>query len=152
MFHKLCCRSKNFVQFSNGESIVIAYVGIVQLTTTLTLHNFLYKPSFSFNLIFVSQLTNSLKFSLIFMSILCLICFHWRDAIAAKIMGLEDNHCRTLTSLSSSKHPIGCKWVYKIKYKANGFIEVQGKVGSKKLYTAKITHKLFILCYEPGDF
>lgn len=109
MFHKLCSRSKSFVQFSNGESIVIAYVGIVQLTTALTLHNFLYKPSFSFNLIFVSQLTNSLKFSLIFMSILCLICFHWRDAIAAKIMGLEDNHCRTLTSLSSSKHPIGCK-------------------------------------------
>ena len=63
-FHKLCCRSKIFVQLSNGESIVITYVGIVQLTTTLTLYNFLYKPSFSFNLIFVSQLTNSLKFCL----------------------------------------------------------------------------------------
>src|SRR6266702_3783618 len=26
-----------------------------------------------------------------------LLCFHWRDAIAAKIMGLEDNHSWTLT-------------------------------------------------------
>jgi hypothetical protein len=48
---------------------------------------------------------------------------HWRDAMAHEITALEQNHTWVVTTLPAGKHPIGCKWVYKIKYKADGSIE-----------------------------
>ena len=33
------------------------------------------------------------------------------------------NNTWSIVDLSSGKHPIGCKWVYKIKYHANGNVE-----------------------------
>ena len=41
----------------------------------------------------------------------------------AKISALEANHIWTVTSLPPGKKPIGCKWVYKVKYKSDGSIE-----------------------------
>lgn len=41
----------------------------------------------------------------------------------AKKLALERNHTWVLTTLPPNKKAIGCKWVYKIKYKANGSIE-----------------------------
>jgi hypothetical protein len=35
----------------------------------------------------------------------------------------EANHTWVLTSLPLGKHPIGCKWMYKIKFKSDGSIE-----------------------------
>ena len=43
--------------------------------------------------------------------------------MAAEIAALEANHIWTLTPLLANKKPIGYKWVYKIKYKFDGFIE-----------------------------
>lgn len=43
--------------------------------------------------------------------------------MAAKIQAIEQNNTWTLTSFPIGKHPIGCKWVYKIKYRADGTIE-----------------------------
>ena len=43
--------------------------------------------------------------------------------MTAKIVALEENQTWTLTPLPTGKKPIGCKWVYKIKYKADGSIE-----------------------------
>jgi hypothetical protein len=40
-----------------------------------------------------------------------------------EISALEENHTWVVTDLPPHKHPIGCKWVYKIKYKADGTIE-----------------------------
>ena len=40
----------------------------------------------------------------------------WQEVIAAKIVALEANHTWTLTPLPANKKPIGCKWVYKVKY------------------------------------
>ena len=40
-----------------------------------------------------------------------------------EIAVLEANNTWTVTILPPTKHPIGCKWVYRIKYKANGSIE-----------------------------
>ena len=43
--------------------------------------------------------------------------------MTAKIVALEANQTWTLTPLPTGKKPIECKWVYKIKYKADGSIE-----------------------------
>lgn len=47
----------------------------------------------------------------------------WRDAMAQEIKALEDNHTWELTTLPPGRKTVGCRWVYKIKYKATGEIE-----------------------------
>jgi hypothetical protein len=47
----------------------------------------------------------------------------WREAMQAEIKALQDNNTWVLTSLPPGKQAIGCKWVYKVKYKADGSIE-----------------------------
>jgi len=41
----------------------------------------------------------------------------------AEIKALEPNNTWTLTSLPPGKKPIGCKWVYRVKYKSDGSVE-----------------------------
>jgi hypothetical protein len=47
----------------------------------------------------------------------------WRDAMQAELTALEANNTWSLTSLPPHKSLIGCKWVYKIKHRADGSIE-----------------------------
>lgn len=47
----------------------------------------------------------------------------WKDAMAAEIKALQDNKTWPLVCLSPRKTPIGCKWVYKVKLKADGSVE-----------------------------
>ncbi|XP_075658622.1 uncharacterized protein LOC142628397 [Castanea sativa] len=47
----------------------------------------------------------------------------WQDAMDAEINALEANNTWTITSLPPSKKPIGCKWVYRVKYKSDGSVE-----------------------------
>nr|KYP68567.1 Retrovirus-related Pol polyprotein from transposon TNT 1-94 [Cajanus cajan]KYP68604.1 Retrovirus-related Pol polyprotein from transposon TNT 1-94 [Cajanus cajan] len=41
----------------------------------------------------------------------------------AEIDALTANNTWTIVDLPSGKHPIGCKWVYKIKYRSDGSVE-----------------------------
>ncbi|PKI60355.1 hypothetical protein CRG98_019291 [Punica granatum] len=47
----------------------------------------------------------------------------WRHAMANEIRALEDNETWVVQSLPTGKKPIGCKWVFKIKRRADGTVE-----------------------------
>ncbi|XP_058074627.1 uncharacterized mitochondrial protein AtMg00820-like [Magnolia sinica] len=48
---------------------------------------------------------------------------NWCTAMRAEIDALEFSNTWHLTPLPPGKKPIGCKWVYKIKYNLDGSIE-----------------------------
>ncbi|KAL4574406.1 hypothetical protein LXL04_021235 [Taraxacum kok-saghyz] len=47
----------------------------------------------------------------------------WEEAMSKELHALDDNHTWDIVKLPKGKKPIACRWVYKIKYKANGSIE-----------------------------
>ena len=48
---------------------------------------------------------------------------HWCEAMKAKISTLEENNTWVVSRLPPNKHPIRCKWVYKVKHKSDGSVE-----------------------------
>lgn len=47
----------------------------------------------------------------------------WCKAMKLEIQALEDNNTWKVVDLPPGTHAIGSKWVYKIKYKANGEVQ-----------------------------
>lgn len=47
----------------------------------------------------------------------------WREAMQKKIKALEDNGTWSMETLPPRKRALGCRWVYKVKYCADGSIE-----------------------------
>ena len=47
----------------------------------------------------------------------------WKKAIEDEVCALEKNETWELTDLPKGKNPVGCKWIFTIKYKANGDID-----------------------------
>lgn len=47
----------------------------------------------------------------------------WKEAMNQELKALEANETWDLMVLPEGKRSIGCKWVYKLKHKANGEIE-----------------------------
>lgn len=48
---------------------------------------------------------------------------NWIEAMNKEVQALESNHTWDVVSLPPNKKPIGCKWVYKLKLKADGTLE-----------------------------
>ncbi|CAL5338710.1 unnamed protein product [Camellia sinensis] len=47
----------------------------------------------------------------------------WREAVIEEIRALETNGTWEVMKLPRGKRPVGCKWVFTIKYRANGTVE-----------------------------
>ncbi|RVW82011.1 Retrovirus-related Pol polyprotein from transposon RE1 [Vitis vinifera] len=47
----------------------------------------------------------------------------WKKAVQDEIDALEKNGTWTITNLPVGKRPVGCKWIFTIKYKADGSVE-----------------------------
>ena len=43
--------------------------------------------------------------------------------MADELKAMEDNNTWTVVSLPEGKHTIGCRWVYKVKYKQDGSVD-----------------------------
>lgn len=48
---------------------------------------------------------------------------HWCQAMDLELQALESNYTWSIVSLLVGHKPIGCRWVYKIKYNSDGTIE-----------------------------
>lgn len=46
----------------------------------------------------------------------------WRFAVKNEVIALEDNDTWTIETLPKGKKPIGCQWVFRIKYNSDGSI------------------------------
>jgi len=47
----------------------------------------------------------------------------WQQAMQQELQALHDTNTWTIVSLPLGKKPIACKWVYKVKHKADGSVE-----------------------------
>ena len=75
---------QSLIHLPNGESAQVTHIGTVILSPSLTLTNVLCVPSFSFNLLFVSTLTLSQPYCLVFLSNYCFI----QDLLPWKTIGI----------------------------------------------------------------
>ena len=72
----------------------------------------------------------------------------WQAAMSEELRALKENSTWSLTTLPPGKHTVGCKWVYRIKYRADGTIERYKARLVAKGYTQQdvlITLTLFLL-------
>jgi hypothetical protein len=74
------------VSLPNGASISVKTAGTIHLTDKISLHNVLYSPNFTINLISISKICQSLKCCVHFVSNKCII----QDTTSQKMIGLGD--------------------------------------------------------------
>lgn len=59
------------------------------------------------------------------------------------LQALEKNHPWILTKLLAEKNDVGCKWIFRVKYKLDGFIERYKARLVAKGYTQEEEQRLF---------
>lgn len=57
----------------------------------------------------------------------------WNQVMQSEITTLENTGTWKLVDLPPNVKPIGCKWIFKIKYHAEGSIEIQSYIGCQRL-------------------
>lgn len=65
--------------------------------------------------------------------------------MSTELTTLESNQTWTLTNLPPNKTLIGYKWIYKIKYNADGFIERYKAILVAKGFTQRKGHDFFTI-------
>ena len=65
--------TQSIVELPNGETTSVKHIGTITLSSSLTLHNVLCVPSFTFNLLSVSTITKSQPCCLVFLSTFCFV-------------------------------------------------------------------------------
>ncbi|EOY25713.1 Uncharacterized protein TCM_027093 [Theobroma cacao] len=65
--------TNSFVQLPNNKRAIVTHVGVVKLTSLLTLKNVFCVPSFRFNLVSVGQLTRTKNTSVLFIDKYCVV-------------------------------------------------------------------------------
>ena len=73
VFSSITCVSNSFVHLPNGEKALVTHIRTVHLTESSILTDVLCVPSFTFNLISVSQLNKSQSYCLVFLGSFCFI-------------------------------------------------------------------------------
>jgi len=48
---------------------------------------------------------------------------HWKMVVYDEIKALQNNNTWELTTLPDGKKTVGCKWLFTVKYKADGIVE-----------------------------
>jgi len=62
----------------------------------------------------------------------------WNQAMKEELTALEKNNTWSIVSVLNGKKPVGCKWIYKIKYNSDGTVE---------RYKARLVAKCFTQTY-----
>lgn len=69
----------------------------------------------------------------------------WRDAMTSEIIDIQDINNWEITTLSRNKKDISCKWILRIKYNYDGYINRYRAC----LVAMAIAHKKEFTTYEP---
>ncbi|RVX19233.1 Retrovirus-related Pol polyprotein from transposon RE1 [Vitis vinifera] len=134
--------SNSSVTLPNGHLVSISRIGSVQLSPYITLTDVLFVPQFQFNLLSstchpLSQVLDYHKLSTPHTTLVnaissnfepttyakAAVILEWQAAMSEELRALKENSTWSLTTLPHGKHTVGCKWVYRIKYRADGTIE-----------------------------
>jgi hypothetical protein len=108
----------SYIHLPNGQKVLATHIGSVQISHTLTLTNVLCVPAFSFNLISITKLTDSMPCCVLFFSQFCFI----QDLISWKRIGLaKRKHGLYILQVTDSQPalPIPCTALLSVKSTAN---------------------------------
>ncbi|GJY98162.1 ribonuclease H-like domain-containing protein [Tanacetum coccineum] len=65
----------------------------------------------------------SYRFYLGLKPFLCILYILWVEAMNKEMEALNRNNTWVISDLPKGRRPIGCKWIFKVKYKSNGKVE-----------------------------
>lgn len=63
---------------------------------------------------------------------------NWKQAMNEELKALEKNNTWEITDLPMGKKSVGCKWVYTVKYRSDGTLEIyKGEIRCQRIHSDK---------------